>query len=64
MIRDNRKCLVMLLLPVQMVLAVLAWWDLGRRTDQQVRGKKRFWRVFVLMNPGNALAYWLFGRRT
>ena len=64
MIRSRQRLLLAVIVPVQIVLAMLAWRDLGRRTDQQVRGKKKFWRVFVIMNPGNALAYWLFGRRT
>ncbi|MGA7420824.1 MAG: hypothetical protein WBW80_22765 [Acidimicrobiales bacterium] len=59
----NRKRLLAVLVPIQVLLAILAWRDLGRRTDDQVRGQKRFWRVFVTMNPGNAVAYWLFGRR-
>jgi hypothetical protein len=59
----NRKRLLAVLVPIQVLLAILAWRDLGRRTDDQVRGQKRFWRVFVTINPGNAMAYWLFGRR-
>ncbi|HEY6623763.1 MAG TPA: hypothetical protein VIX85_08025 [Acidimicrobiales bacterium] len=59
----NRKRLLAVLVPIQVLLAILAWRDLGRRTDDQVRGQKRFWRVFVTINPGNAVAYWLFGRR-
>ncbi|MGA8369017.1 MAG: hypothetical protein WB765_02710 [Acidimicrobiales bacterium] len=59
----NRKRLLAVLVPIQVLLAILAWRDLGRRTDDQVRGQKRFWRVLVTMNPGNAVAYWLFGRR-
>jgi hypothetical protein len=36
----------------------MAW-----RSDDDVRGSKRFWRVAVLLNPGNSVAYWLFARR-
>jgi sensor domain CHASE-containing protein len=66
--RSRRKLPLKVVLPalivaVQVLLAMVAWRDLSRRTDQQVRGKKKFWRVFVVMNPGNSLAYWLFGRR-
>ena len=43
--------------------AALAWRDLARRSDQQVRGNKTAWRMFMLINPGNSLAYWLAGRR-
>lgn len=41
----------------------LAWRDLNRRSDTQVRGSKRMWRVLLALNPGNSLLYWLFGRR-
>ena len=51
------------LVAVETVSAVLAWRDLGRRPDDQVRGKKNLWRVFISINPGNSLAYWAFGRR-
>jgi len=54
--------LAAILVPVEIVLAVLAWRDLDQRTDDQVRGRTRLWRVFVLINPGNAIVYWLFGR--
>jgi hypothetical protein len=59
----KRKRLIAIVVPLQFVSAVLAWRDLGRRTDAEVRGSKRFWRVFVTLNPGNSAAYWLFGRR-
>jgi hypothetical protein len=47
----------------EVLSAVLAWRDLGRRTDAQVRGRKAGWRTFIMLNPGNSLAYWAFGRR-
>jgi hypothetical protein len=34
-----------------------------RRAPGQVRGSKRFWRALILLNPGNSVLYWLFGRR-
>jgi hypothetical protein len=43
--------------------AILAWRDLSRRTDQQVRGKKNLWRAVISIHPGNSLVYWAFGRR-
>ena len=45
------------------VSGTLAWRDLNRRSPRQVRGSKRFWRVLIVLNPGNSLFYWLFGRR-
>ncbi len=60
----NRKKLVLgLLAAVELVAAAMAWRDLGRRRDDQVRGKKNLWRMFISMNPGNALVYWAVGRR-
>jgi hypothetical protein len=59
----RRKRILAIVVPIQVALAALAWRDLGRRPASQVRGPKKFWRVFVTMNPGNSLAYWAFGRR-
>ena len=58
----RKKLLVTIVLPIQLLLAVLSWRDISRRTDAQVRGRKTMWRVAVLLNPGNSLAYWVFGR--
>jgi len=41
----------------------VAFRDLARRSDEQVRGPKVLWRVLIGLNPGNSLAYWAFGRR-
>jgi hypothetical protein len=61
--RKRRGLIIAVLVPIQVSLAVLAWRDLNRRADSQVRGRKGIWRVFVVLNPGNAMVYWLFGRR-
>lgn len=58
----RKQFFIGIVLPLQVISAVLAWRDLERRTDSEVRGSKRAWRVLVTMNPGNALIYWLFGR--
>jgi hypothetical protein len=47
----------------EIVSAGLAWRDLARRSDHQVRGKKNFWRAVIAINPGNSLVYWVVGRR-
>ncbi len=62
-VTPNRKKALLVIVPLEVVAAVLARRDLSRRADAEVRGSKRFWRVFVLLNPGNAVLYWLFGRR-
>jgi hypothetical protein len=59
----NRKRLLAVIACVQVVLAVLAWRDLAKRPNHLVRGKKRLWRAATLLNPGNSIFYWLFGRR-
>lgn len=61
--RKQRGPILAIIVPIQVALAILAWRDLNRRADDQVRGTKALWRVFVVINPGNALFYWLFGRR-
>ena len=51
------------LVAVEVASAVLAWRDLGRRSDEQGRGNKKAWRALMLLNPGNSAFYWTFGRR-
>ncbi len=59
----RRKQLLAVIVPIEVVSAALAWRDMHRRPDDQVRGSKRLWHVLVLINPGNSIAYWMFGRR-
>ena len=59
----QKRLLAAIIVPVQVIGAVLAWRDLARRTDEQVRGNKWAWRVFISISPGNSVVYWLFGRR-
>ncbi len=61
--RPNRK-VVAAVVAVEVAAAILAYRDLAARSDEQVRGPKRLWRVLIGLNPGNSLAYWLFGRRS
>jgi hypothetical protein len=63
MTRKRKWMLAAIVVPVEVVLAALAWRDLGRRSDDQIRGSKRLWRVLVSINPGNSVIYWLLGRR-
>lgn len=57
------KAVLGVLVAAQGVSSALAWRDLARRPEDRVRGNKNLWRVIVTMNPGNSIAYWLFGRR-
>jgi hypothetical protein len=63
MTASRKRLLIAILVPIEVILAVLAWRDLGRRTDGEVRGSKRMWRWLVVVNPGNSMFYWLLGRR-
>jgi hypothetical protein len=61
---DNSKRLLLGgLIAVEVVSAALAWRDLGHRSDDQVRGRKKAWRAFIVLNPGNSSFYWILGRR-
>lgn len=62
MTKQRKWLLAAIVVPIEVVLAVLAWRDLDQRSDGQVRGTKRLWRAIVVMNPGNSIIYWLFGR--
>lgn len=46
---NRKRLLVTIIVPIQVVLAVLAWRDLAGRTDDDVRGKKNFWRAVILL---------------
>ncbi len=59
----GKKPVIAVIVAAEVIVAAFAWRDLGRRDDDQVRGKKRWWRVAMLANPGNSLAYWALGRR-
>lgn len=61
--RKPNKLILGGLAAASVISGALAWRDLGRRSDSQVRGNKKVWRLFIVLNPGNSLAYWLFGRR-
>ncbi|MGB0095766.1 MAG: hypothetical protein WBP81_24905 [Solirubrobacteraceae bacterium] len=63
MTKRQKRLLAAIVFLVEVPLAVLAWRDLDRRTNDHVRGKKHLWRVFLSINPGNSVIYWLFGRR-
>jgi hypothetical protein len=60
---NRKKVLLAGLAAIELVAATLAWRDLARRDDGQVRGSKSLWRLFISMNPGNSVFYWALGRR-
>jgi len=60
----RRRTLVLaIVVPLEVVSAVFAWRDLRQRGAAELRGSKRFWRLFIVANPGNSILYWLIGRR-
>jgi hypothetical protein len=60
----RQKLIIAVVVPLEVVSAIFAWRELSQRDDADVRGSKRFWRLFMAMNPGNSVLYWLFGRRS
>jgi hypothetical protein len=62
MSRKPPKPVLLAIVGLEVVSAAIAWRDLAQRHDSQVRGNKRLWRAAMLVNPGNSLAYWAFGR--
>lgn len=61
--KQKKKLILRAIVAVEVVSAALAWRDLNRRSRDQVRGDKKAWRAFMVLNPGNSLVYWLLGRR-
>lgn len=57
------KYVLAVLVAVEVISATLTFRDLKRRSAEEIRGSKRFWRIVSLVNPGNSIAYWVFGRR-
>lgn len=57
------KPLLVIIVAGQVASGALAWRDLANRSSDQVRGRKNLWRVFITINPGNSIVYWVAGRR-
>lgn len=62
-IKPEHKPVVLAFVGATVVSTICAWRDLDRRSDAEVRGSKKGWRVAMALNTGNSLAYWAFGRR-
>jgi hypothetical protein len=60
---DRQKKIIGVALVVHLVVGTLTLRDLRRRAPAAVRGPKRLWRLWVMMNTTGSVAYWLFGRR-
>jgi hypothetical protein len=55
--------LIAALAVAHVVVTTLVWRDLRRRTDDQVRGSKRLWRIASMANMSNSVVYVLIGRK-
>jgi hypothetical protein len=62
MTEKQRKILAVTLV-IHLILLTLTWRDLGGRPDAAVRGRKRLWRTWSLLNTTGSVAYWTLGRR-
>lgn len=61
--RKPNKFVVAAIGVIHLVVVALTWRDISARPADQIRGNKKFWRVFSALNTGNAALYWLIGRR-
>jgi hypothetical protein len=48
---------------VQFVLLGIAWLDLRKRAEAELRGTKKLWRKLIYINYAGPLAYLFIGRR-
>jgi hypothetical protein len=60
--RKPNKYVLAGLAVLHVVVVALTWRDIRGRSGDQIRGNKKFWRVFSALNTGNAALYWLVGR--
>jgi hypothetical protein len=60
--KPSRPILVALAI-LHLIVTAITLRDLSQRQDAQVRGPRWFWRLFVPLQMGNSVLYWLVGRR-
>jgi hypothetical protein len=51
------------LLVAHLIVTSLTWRDIRSRSDDDIRGPKRLWRVASAANMSNSLVYYLVGRK-
>ena len=61
--KQSGKWAIAAVLAVHVAVTASTWRDLSRRTPEQVRGSKRFWRVVSGANTVGSGAYYLVGRK-
>ena len=47
----------------QLALQAVTLWDLRRRSEQELRGSRRWWAAASFVNFAGPIAYLAFGRR-
>jgi hypothetical protein len=52
------------LVVAHVIVTTITWRDLSRRSSDQLRGPKWFWRLFTGIQMGNSVVYWLVGRKS
>ncbi len=48
---------------IQLVLLIAAQVDLSERSESELNGSKRMWRILTFVNYIGPIAYFAFGRR-
>jgi hypothetical protein len=61
--KKPNPALIAAILAGHVAVTALTWRDLRHRSDDQVRGSKKWWRVASAANSSNSLIYLLIGRR-
>jgi len=54
---------IAVLLVAHLVVTSVTWRDIRHRSEEQIRGSKRLWRVLSATNMSWSLAYFLLGRK-
>lgn len=60
-VKQKRRIAFMSL--VELVLTIIALWDLSHRPASQVKGKKFMWALLAFVQPIGPISYLLFGRK-
>jgi hypothetical protein len=61
--RRPNPAVIAAILVGHVAVTALTWRDLRHRTNDQVRGSKKWWRVASAANTTNSLVYFFFGRK-
>jgi hypothetical protein len=59
----RQRAAILALALAELGLKIAAARDIQRRTADQIRGSKLFWRLALLVNTLGPLGYFCFGRR-